>query len=119
MSSQTPDSSFPEQGNSPEVAERSEVDVAYLSPDTDLEEEESTFATGTPGFASITSLVQSAYGFQNTAFESRNEEIETMTRLVNPEEDRKLPLLLLPLLNKVLTVSSSMSLKLKNLKRKQ
>jgi len=75
MSAQTPDSFFQEQGNSPEVAERSEIDVSYLSPDSVAEEAEPTIGTGAPGFASVTSFVESTYA----------------QTVISTEEDRKLP----------------------------
>ena len=91
MATSTPNSFFPEQGNALEVAERSEPDPVYLSQDSEPEKEETAFTSGTPGFASISSFVQSAYDFQNPAFESRNEEILTFKTVINPEEDTKLP----------------------------
>ena len=88
MSATPPDSSFSKQDNTSERAERSEPVPVYLSEDSDAEQEEAAFTSGAPGFSSLSSFISSAY--QNPNFQSRNEEIESMKTVVNPEEDRKL-----------------------------
>ena len=89
MALKVPDSFFPEQGSTQEEAERTEPEPVYLSQDSDAEEEKAAFTSGAPGFASLTSFVESAY-IQNPNFQSRNSEIATMKTVVDPEEDRKL-----------------------------
>ena len=87
MSSQTPDSFFEKQGNATEVAERAEPDQVYLSEDSEPEDTqpEEGFATGAPGFASMSAIHHS---FQNPAFQSRHEEIITTPQtVITPEED--------------------------------
>ena len=90
MSSKDPASSFSEQDNTSERAERTEPEPIYLSADSDSEEENAVFTSGAPGFATVSSFLDFTCGAQNPAFESRNNEILNMQKLVSPEEDRKL-----------------------------
>ena len=90
MAANAPDSFFQEQVSIQEEAERTEPEPVYLSADSEPEKEEAAFTSGAPGFSSLSSF-QSAYAFQNPAFETRHEEIQTFQTVLNPEEDRKLP----------------------------
>ena len=89
MATNQPDSFLAKQGSTQEEADHTEPDPVYLSEDSGPEEEEPTFTSGAPGFASLTSFAQSTY-IQNPAFQTRNSEIATMKTVVDPEEDRKL-----------------------------
>ena len=75
MATNVPDSSFSEQVNAPEVAERGEPEPVYLSEDSEPEDTqpEEGFATGVPGFASRSTFHRS--------FET----------VIPPEVDTKLP----------------------------
>ena len=91
MATSTPNSFFPEQGSTQEGTEQTEPEPVYLSEDSEPEKKDNeAFTSGAPGFASLSSFVESVY-IQNPNFQSRNSEIATMKTVVDPEEDKKLP----------------------------